>query len=807
MSRFPVSVETAYQQRTQLVLIALTGRTGVGCTTTASILKKPFDELDLTTPKAKEYSDVDERKYAITYNYIKNAHWQPFTVIEGSSIIFSFVIEKSFEKLIDFFQQLRESNGSNIVRIEAYDDVLNRLHGIKNIFGLQEKCNLDDIDTILKEESLVDNYYKWYIESIPKLKKDFENILKPHSCYKEYIDHFAETKSKKANLYTFFMQQVGNNIRSSGDPYSSIYTEKNFYCVADRIDKVIKIIQKYNEYNNPDKDAQVNTRVCIDAIRNPYEAFYFRDKYSSFYLVSVNTDENTRRRRLGFLDSEAIESLDDTEFPSKMSNEADIFYHQNIPGCLEISDIHLYNPQETNGKFYFLTKQIIKYISLMIHPGLVTPSNIERCMQLAYNAKLNSGCLSRQVGAVITDQNYSVKAVGWNDVPAGQVPCNLRDICNYCQNKDIDTYSEFEIEDQAFSSALNAINNKISISSLSGRTFSYCFKDVFNSLKGDKNQVYTRSLHAEENSFLQLSKYGGVGIQGGFLFTTASPCELCSKKAYQLGIQDIYYIDPYPGISFSHILKFGTLHNPNLHLFHGAIGSAYVSLYTQRIPIKDEIQLLTGISGKKAKDYMDDIDFKRLGVQDIEYISRDITLSFETRETIHITESIKVKARKDNISMIPIAAYWSGTSFGPPVIDNSPNTHTKAHYTEHPDQSKLIGYASLTPPLKKDETCEYVIKTDLRDVAHVMSPYLSQFIPVLTKKLTLCVKAKNDVLEKVVKCFFADEEMSAEKRVTESDIEPSIEGEYKVYTYVEENPNLNCTYCIGWRFVINSTDT
>ena len=61
--------------------------------------------------------------------------------------------------------------------------------------------------------------------------------------------------------------------------------------------------------------------------------------------------------------------------------------------------------------------------------------------------------------------------------------------------------------------------------------------------------------------------------------------------------------------------------------------------------------------------------------------------------------------------------------------------------------------------------------------------------------------------KKWLSVFFADEEMSAEKRVTESDIEPSIEGEYKVYTYVEENPNLNCTYCIGWSFVINSTDT
>lgn len=107
-----------------------------------------------------------------------------------------------------------------------------------------------------------------------------------------------------------------------------------------------------------------------------------------------------------------------------------------------------------------------------------------------------------------------------------------------------------------------------------------------------KNQVHTRALHAEENAFLQLAKYGGNGINEGFLFTTASPCELCSKKAYQLGIKKIYYIDPYPGISKDHILTFGD-NNPEMILFHGAIGCAYTKLYSQRVSIKDELKMLT----------------------------------------------------------------------------------------------------------------------------------------------------------------------------------------------------------------------
>lgn len=63
-----------------------------------------------------------------------------------------------------------------------------------------------------------------------------------------------------------------------------------------------------------------------------------------------------------------------------------------------------------------------------------------------------------------------------------------------------------------------------------GRNVSYCFKSEFNKMTGKSNQVHTRSLHAEENAFLQITKYGGRGIKDGSLFTTASPCELCAKK-------------------------------------------------------------------------------------------------------------------------------------------------------------------------------------------------------------------------------------------------------------------------------------
>ena len=281
------------------------------------------------------------------------------------------------------------------------------------------------------------------------------------------------------------------------------------------------------------------------------------------------------------------------EYPSKIKG-IDKFTNQNIAACIELSDIHVYNPYSFTIEKFYLTEQLVKYVMLIKHPGLITPTHIERCMQIAYNAKLNSGCLSRQVGAAITDENFSVKAVGWNEVPEGQVPCSLRYIEDLCENKDYDTFSAFEVEDEEFNAEISKVYKKSKSVNLNGRCYQYCFKDIYTEITNQKNQVHTRALHAEENAFLQLAKYGGIGIKGGNLFTTASPCELCSKKAYQLGIRNIYYIDPYPGISVRHILSFKNIHGskPETHLFVGAIGRAYTTLYSQKLSIKDELELL-----------------------------------------------------------------------------------------------------------------------------------------------------------------------------------------------------------------------
>ncbi|MCL2634859.1 MAG: dCMP deaminase [Oscillospiraceae bacterium] len=564
-------IHRVYNERKDFILIGLTGRTGSGCSTVARILGSEFDKLDLHTPKTSSFETKDERKYAVIHKYAK-INWKnnTFFVIKVTDIITSFVLESGYK---DFIAFVKSKNNDN--------DLLNEISSLESQFS--------DLEIKVKEIQYDDeqNYkliIELYSDLIPKFTESLKAILVKYNCD-------PKTKSNKMNpqraqLYTHLFQIFGANIRASGNPYNGEFNCENIFIIANRVNKFVKAIRKQN------KEKSLPTLICIDAIRNRYEATFFQDRYSSFYLYAISTDDKTRKERLTYLNKYEIEDLDDTEY-TKGRQPRESFYVQNIKSCIEIADIHIYNPSNKENTLYKLTEQIVKYVTLIMHPGLVTPTHIERCMQMAYNAKLNSGCLSRQVGASITDSNYSLKAIGWNSVPECQIECNLRDIKNLVTDKDSNTYSLYEISNNDF---LNLIKNEtINYENLEGRFHPYCFKDYYNKLKDEKNQVHTRSLHAEENAFLQIVKYGGEGIKGGFLFTTASPCELCSKKAFQLGIEEIYYIDPYPGISEEHILNFGKDKKPKLSLFQGAIGRAYTLLYNQRISFKDELALMNSI--------------------------------------------------------------------------------------------------------------------------------------------------------------------------------------------------------------------
>jgi deoxycytidylate deaminase/dephospho-CoA kinase len=567
------ALNSLYEETSNFIVLGLTGRTGSGCSTAAHLLTN-------TLPNAPELSKTyssgnDRRKYSIIRNFIVK-NWKPFILIQVSTIITSIILELDFENFVKFVAYtLGEDVDSIRTKFKPFQESFDNMHQmITNYQSLPEK-------TLDEQEQRKGEAWNIYFQKLPNFCKEFK------SAFQEYLG---------VNSYTLIYQKAGDNIRASGKANFSEFNANKIFTLPRKINKLIKVIRSRENKN---------CFIVIDAIRNPFEATYFHQRYAGFYLISINTPSSERinhLRKTHKLSDQQIIALDDKEYPKKLKGK-DIYISQNIQKCIENADIHINNPDRQEFNSNELYSQLCWYVALILHPGLVTPTSIERCMQLAFSAKLNSGCISRQVGAVVTDTNFSVKAVGWNNTPEGQVPCLLRSAEELLNGGEEGVYSSYERSNEKFRKVLDETYSNIGkLELLSGRNLSYCFKDLQNEVEGEKNQVHTRSLHAEENAFLQLAKYGGEPIKGGTLFSTASPCEICSKKAYQLGIKSIVYVDPYPGISKEHILDAGT-NTPEIILFRGALGRAYHRLYQSAMAYKDELQMLTGYSIKGGEKH------------------------------------------------------------------------------------------------------------------------------------------------------------------------------------------------------------
>lgn len=634
-------VETLYEGRQNFTIIGLTGVTGSGCSqlakymTTPEFMKyarkpedicikgpvetnneKSFHENKQNEANAALKSMVFKHKYSICYNFVQS-NYKPFTVIKYTKVIWLYILlyikkEKGTggEKvdsdcLKGFFNTilLDKYKPSIDARDDDYRNRINdddRKHIISDLIHNYEKW--DDLAQCL--QSLPENYISNLYESKHETEALSYFFFKDET-FKDFFEYFLHTLGK-SDLYSlcFFHHRMAYQIRKSGDlndKYDNIYNIKDIdythlYDLIKLVNLLIKGFQRLDI-----KTGKRPCRIVIDSLRNSMEAQYLKERYSAFYLIAVNSKNRqthlyrtVKGKMRKYADNELIDltckkidklSMEEVKVGDYTKGN---MASPDIENVIADAEIHISNDVEENPaketsyyEFYSMAEQWMKYYSLIMHPGLITPSAEERCMVVAYTAKFNSSCISRQVGAVITNQYHSIRTIGWNEVPYGHMPCGLRDIskvndneiCHDCE------YSEFErgkgehgafYGGEGFNERIKNDYDNLDEEHLSGLPQPYCFKTLHNRYEGEKNQVFTRSLHAEENAILQMAKYGGEPLMNGIIYVTASPCELCSKKLYQIGVRKIVYIDPYPGIARQQIIKAG-FKQPELKTFPRSI--------------------------------------------------------------------------------------------------------------------------------------------------------------------------------------------------------------------------------------------
>ncbi|WP_064972178.1 hypothetical protein [Kordia zhangzhouensis] len=630
-----------YSLRKDFTIIGITGKIGAGCSEVAKLLSSENFTNSLESLLVEKTSNTDQLKLNVCINYLKHEdNWRSFKIIDYKNVLLFHLFYEAIHKT-----KTKEESIEEIIKIIHQNGTSHKID-FKNRFDINDG-SAEKIRDFLEKEP---DWYDYQNESLT-CDSLFECLKDKKSCKKFHSYFFNKFENTASEFYsllnkidvtkrTRLTHDLANNLRAFGSVDSNDFSNakmENIYTIAETINRLIKNWKSNNEY----------TKIVIDSLKNSLELMYFKEKYSAFYTISTNKSELERKFYLrsklqGIYFDDYKESiltdmlvLNDAEYKGGEVNKGE-FYSPDIENCIQKSDYHIFYSKlilgkaEAKGKNQVLDKQnenidkiineienydklslipqVAKLIALIHQPGIITPTAFERSMQVAFNAKANSGCISRQVGAVVTDESYSIKSVGWNDIPRFQVPCNLRSANDLINGKNSDHFSDFEkgedgayADNETFKTKITKEFDDFDVNNLGGRHCSFCFKTYHNAFEGEKNQVHTRSLHAEENAMLQISKYGGQGLKNGNLFTTASPCELCSKKAFQLGINNIFYIDPYPGIATKHILKNSKKieMRPNLFMFQGAVGKTFHKLYDPFISNKDELAIRANIKPKE----------------------------------------------------------------------------------------------------------------------------------------------------------------------------------------------------------------
>lgn len=657
-----MSLDNFYKLRKNFILLGLTGKMRSGTDVIVKFLsqekleKKQIEFLTKFQEIYKDISDGESSKIRRINDFFQyDGNWVKFDVLDYRNVLLLFMLHHNYDK---DSQKFAKNLSSWISDLGNYKDnypekdkfITPRFGGTIGIAkGSSEFLKTEFKDALLEPLTKLNITFEkgTLLESLDNTEDNFffkDNYKNFAILFYKQLDAYSPfLRHKLMHVSAYCLRRFGTLKIDTIKEDSEDLGLSHIYIIANAINRLIKIHRKVSENKNKDKVAHV----IIDRLKNSYELMYFKEKYSGFYMIASNSNETERIKRIKkkydipkFTTNKEenlklISELDETEYKVKEFKKG-FFDSFDVENCVQKADYHTYLDKveddetilktysnavdkindkenkelEKTNKFYVyqpLSLQILKLIALIQQPGLITPTYIERIMQIAHTTKLNSGCISRQVGAVVTDSSFSVKGIGWNDVPQGQAPCANRDLRDLIDNKEKD-FTQFELGDtdhkyddgESFHEKIKADYDSSSENldeKLEGRPCAYCFKTFHNKYEGVDNQVHTRSLHAEENAMLQIAKNGGQGLYKGNLFTTASPCELCSKKAFQLGIKNIFYIDLYPGISEKHILQGGMnkASNPNVYQFQGVIGRGYQKLYEPFMTIKDETILRSGI--------------------------------------------------------------------------------------------------------------------------------------------------------------------------------------------------------------------
>lgn len=347
----------------------------------------------------------------------------------------------------------------------------------------------------------------------------------------DYIKE-QETFEKTTRNFEYYdgIIKKGNNLRKNrGNDILSKYA----------INEIAKNRVKKSDKINGSEDLVYSKRICyiINSIKHIDEYRLLKKVYQNiFYFVGVFSPLEVRKRNM---ENNRIEKPDIEKLISVDSDQKES-YGQKVSKTFMNSDYFLRIEDSHDEK---INDKLLRFLDLIFGTKIITPSIDETAMYQASSAAANSACMSRQVGAAITNSKGDLISVGWNDVPkaGGNLYTSNSQSDHRCINKDggkcfndsekkllIDLISEELIKQ-------NAIEKK-QIDKVKETLEDTRIKDLLE---------FSRAVHAEMHAIINATSKSGSEIINGKLYCTTYPCHNCARHIVASGISEVYYIEPY----------------------------------------------------------------------------------------------------------------------------------------------------------------------------------------------------------------------------------------------------------------------
>lgn len=292
------------------------------------------------------------------------------------------------------------------------------------------------------------------------------------------------------------------------------------------------------------RDSNTQKRAYIvNSLKHPKEVDFLRKVYGDgFYLIGIHADEKRRHRYLtddkGMTQNQASELI-------RIDEDESLDHGQKTRDTYHLADFFL-NLGSNNDT---VRNRLQRFLELIFSHPYKNPTFDEFAMFMAFNSSVRSGDLSRQVGAVIS-QNKQIIATGANDVPkSGGGLYWAEEDETTGKVEDVPDGKDYTREGDSNKQTQNEIIEEIAKSLIEKGLVNGDKKTELNNLLRESKisdlTEFGRVVHAEMDALLSCSR-AGIPTTGSTLYCTTFPCHNCAKHIIASGINRVVYVEPYP---------------------------------------------------------------------------------------------------------------------------------------------------------------------------------------------------------------------------------------------------------------------